>query len=134
MHSVTMQKPHLEITGQQRWSGDPDDEDGDVYKLLNSSFFLLQSIVGGFLAPRFWWILSLAWATDMPRPRPSATGDCSRAFLTWTQNQRSNIIPALSHYQDCFYFSNILILLKREPWDRWDLVACSGEWLHIATK
>lgn len=36
-------------------------EDGcGVYKLLNSSFLLLQSMAGAFLAPRFCWALSLA--------------------------------------------------------------------------
>lgn len=49
-----------EHTGQHRQSGgggpdedDDDDDDVGVYKLLNSSFLLLQSMAGAFLAARF---------------------------------------------------------------------------------
>lgn len=46
----------------------------DDYKLLKSSFLLLQSMVGAFLAARFWWALSLAWARDTVRAGPSPEG------------------------------------------------------------
>lgn len=66
-----------------------DEDDGDdYYKLLNSSFLLLQSMGGAFLAARFWRAFSLAWASDMFRPRLSpppwaGAGAGSGAFSTW---------------------------------------------------
>lgn len=44
----------------QRWPGV-----AGVQRLLNSSFFLLQSICGARLLLRFWWALSLATAKEM---------------------------------------------------------------------
>lgn len=38
---------------------------GGTQRLLKSSFFLLQSIFGARLLPRFWWALSLATAREM---------------------------------------------------------------------
>lgn len=38
---------------------------GRAQRLLKSSFFLLQSICGARLLPRFWWALSLAAAREM---------------------------------------------------------------------
>ncbi len=65
------------------------------YRLLKSSFFLVQSMGGALLPARFWRALSLASATDMPRARPSPAG--SEALSFWRHTNRD------THAQNAHY-------------------------------
>lgn len=91
---------------------------GDFYKLLNSSFLLLQSIGGAFLEALFWRARSLAWARDMLRPRPSSVGDDSGSGLLSTCTHAFRVRVQFRCIAAGFFFWDSY------PWRRWAAFCC----------
>lgn len=94
------------------------DDDDDDYKLLNSSFLLLQSMGGAFLPDRFIRALSLASATDNPRPRLSISlllwrnTHTHRCYITLEYDFFLNI-PVIFEVSYAEQAGNIVFFLKK---------------------